>query len=82
MIAYDKRLHFEAGMITALVFYLFGSQLDGMILMAFFVGVFKEIIDLRQLTGLFDWVDVAFTFAGGVMIATIFYMFGLVRIFL
>lgn len=61
--AYDKKLHFTAGLIIAIACgFMFNAYYA--LLAAFCAGIAKEIYDLYDY-GKFDWRDMVVTWLGG-----------------
>ena len=61
--AYDKKLHFAAGLIIAITCGFIFNAYDAL-LAAFCAGIGKEIYDLCDY-GKFDWLDMVVTWLGG-----------------
>ena len=67
-IAHHKLLHLLAGVLVAAFFALVMPCTAGWsIVLTVFAGVVKEIIDQYRYNG-WDWVDLAYTVAGGLII--------------
>ena len=64
MIPYDKKLHFIAGLVIALLVGIILSPIEG-IGVAIAAGMFKECYDDYRQDGAFDKLDMIATWLGG-----------------